>query len=186
MLSFLKFRIEKLLFPLTSSAVKIGIKPNYITVAGFILGITAALMITYSRVYEGVILLLLSSFMDVFDGAMARNENKTTEFGGFLDSVFDRYVDIAIFISLGFLTSEWLLSVVALAGALLVSYTRARAEIIIPKCDVGVAERGERLVLIIIGLLTGYVWHILVILAFLTHLTAAHRILYTYFQSREI
>jgi archaetidylinositol phosphate synthase len=114
---------------------------------------------------------------------MARNEGKTTEFGGFLDSVFDRYVDVSVFIAIGIYTVEWLLVVIALSGALLVSYTRARAEKIIPKCDVGIAERGERMILIIIGLITGYIWHMLVLVAILSHLTAVHRILYTYSKS---
>lgn len=184
MLSFLKYRIESFLIPLTRFAVKVGIRPNYITLTGFILGISAAFVIVEGLLTYGIILLILSCFMDVFDGAMARNEDVMTEFGGFFDSVSDRYVDIAVFVSLGYYTSEWLIAMIALSGALLVSYTRARAEIIIPKCDVGIAERGERMVLIIIGLITGYIWHILVIIAFLSHLTALQRIVYTYYKTR--
>jgi archaetidylinositol phosphate synthase len=183
MLSPLKSRIERLLLPLTQFAVKLGLKPNHITFAGFFFGILAASMIAISKISVGVAFLLLSCFMDIFDGAMARNEGKTTEFGGFLDSVFDRYVDVSVFIAIGIYTVEWLLVVIALSGALLVSYTRARAEKIIPKCDVGIAERGERMILIIIGLITGYIWHMLVLVAILSHLTAVHRILYTYSKS---
>jgi len=184
MLSFLKYKIEGFLLPLTRFAVKSGIKPNYITLLGFVFGILASFAIVKGKITYGMMLLLLSCFMDVFDGAMARNEDAMTEFGGFLDSVSDRYVDIAVFISLGYYTSDWLIAVIALSGALLVSYTRARAEIIIPKCDVGVAERGERMVLILVGLITGYIWHILVIIAVLSHLTALHRIFYTYYKTR--
>jgi len=184
MLSFLKHRVEGFLFPLTRFAVKIGVKPDYITVAGFVFGILAAYMIIQSEITYGIAFLFLSCFMDVFDGAMARNENATTEFGGFLDSVSDRYVDVAVFVSLGFYTSDWFIAVLALSGALLVSYTRARAEVIIPKCDVGVAERGERMVLIIIGLISGYIWQMLVIVASLSHLTALHRIVYTYYKTK--
>jgi len=180
MLSFLKYRMEKFLFPLTGVAVRFGLRPNHITLFGFLIGLIAASLIALSRINEGIIVLILSAFMDVFDGAMARNEDITSDFGGFFDSVVDRYVDIAIFVSLGYYTSYWLLAIFALSGAMLVSYTRARAEKIIPKCDVGIAERGERIVLVILGLLTGYIWEILVLIAILAHVTAIHRVLYTY------
>lgn len=192
MLSLLKYKVEEILLPLTRLAVKAGLKPNYISLIGFILGIAAGAAIAVSELITGVILLALSSFMDVFDGAMARGGGKETEFGGFLDSVFDRYVDIAIFTGLGIYAAReitspipiWPLVIVTLAGAMLVSYTRARAEHAIPNCDVGVVERGERIVLIVIALLTGYIWQILLIIGIFSHITAIHRVLYTYVKTR--
>lgn len=193
MLSLLKYKVEEILLPLTRLAVKAGLKPNHISLIGFILGIAAGVAIAVSELIAGVILLALSSFMDVFDGAMARGGGKETEFGGFLDSVFDRYVDIAIFTGLGIYAAReitspipiWPLVIVTLAGAMLVSYTRARAEHAIPNCDVGVVERGERIVLIVIALLTGYIWQILLIIGIFSHITAIHRVLYTYIKTRQ-
>ncbi len=192
MLSLLKYKVEEILLPLTRLAVKSGLKPNHISLLGFIFGIAASVAIAVSELIAGVILLALSSFMDVFDGAMARGGGKETEFGGFLDSVFDRYVDIAIFTGLGIyavreITSPvpiWPLVIVTLAGAMLVSYTRARAEHAIPNCDVGVVERGERIILIVIALITGFIWQILLIIGIFSHITAVHRVLYTYIKTR--
>lgn len=193
MLSLLKYKVEEILLPLTRMAVKAGLRPNYISLLGFIFGIAASVAVAVSELIAGVILLVLSSFMDVFDGAMARGGGKETEFGGFLDSIFDRYVDIAIFTGLGIYAAReisspipiWPLVIVTLAGAMLVSYTRSRAEMEIPNCDVGVVERGERIILIVIALLTGYIWQILLIIGIFSHITAIHRILYTYIQTRQ-
>ncbi len=180
MLSIFKNKTTRLLSPITAVLVKAGLKPNHLTFLGLILGFAASLFIAKSNEIGGALLLMVSGLMDMLDGALARNEGKMTDFGGFLDSVFDRYVDVAIFISLGVYGVNWLLVALALSGALLVSYTRARAEKIIEKCDVGIAERGERMLILIAGLLTGFVWHAVLIIAVLSHITAIHRVVYTY------
>ncbi|WP_457550260.1 archaetidylinositol phosphate synthase [Archaeoglobus sp.] len=180
MLSVIKGRTTELLKPLTSVLAKTGVKPNHLTLTGLLLGLLCAYEIYLGNFILSAIFLILSSLMDALDGALARNLCMTTEFGGFLDSVLDRYVDIAIFFALGF-HIDWFLAFFALSGALMVSYTRARAEKIIPKCDVGIAERGERLILILIGLMFPSVLSSIVLLVgILSHLTALHRIIYTY------
>jgi len=185
MLSQVKTYTTSLLSPITKILAKSGVKPNHLTALGLIFGFFSALLISFGDTVEGAVAILASGLMDMLDGALARNATKITEFGGFLDSVFDRYVDTAIFISLGVYGVDWLIIALALSGALLVSYTRAKAESIIPRCDVGLAERGERLIIIVIGLLTDYVWQAVAIVAILSHITAMHRVAYTYLQSRR-
>ena len=179
MLSKVKSFVSELLNPLTNQIVKTGIKPNHLTILGLLSGFFSAYLIATHRLLLGGIFILVSGFFDMLDGALARNQILVSEFGGFLDSVFDRYVDVAIFIALGIYGINWVYVTLALSGALLVSYTRARAEKIIEKCDVGIAERGERLLIIFIGILLGYVEIAVIIVAVLSHLTAIHRIIYT-------
>ncbi len=180
MLSRLKPAVGRAVEPLAGFLASLGVRPNHLTIVGLILGILASFFIAEAKVLLGALFVLFSSFCDLLDGALARTQNMVTKFGGFLDSVIDRYVDVLIFISLGIYGVNWILIAVALSGALLVSYTRARAEHIIDKCDVGIAERGERLLIIFFGLITGYVFEAVLIVAVLSHITAVHRILYTY------
>ena len=179
MLSRIKPKTTQLLDPITKVLAKLGIKPNHLTVAGFFVGLTSALLISEGYGRLGAMVILFSGLFDALDGALARNTGNVTAFGGYLDSVLDRYVDIAVFTSLGFYGVDWFLVILALSGALMVSYTRARAENLIDRCDVGIAERGERLLIIVLGLLTGFVWQAVALVALLAHLTALQRVLHT-------
>jgi len=180
MLSKIKNNVTDFLAPLTDVVIKTGLKPNHITIVGLIVGFISAFFIANGHLIVGAFLLLFSGFFDMLDGILARNQELVTPFGGFLDSVFDRYVDIAIFIALGIYGVDWIYVTLALSGALLVSYTRARAEKIVDKCDVGIAERGERMAILFIGLITNYAFYAVVIVALLAHLTAIHRIIFTF------
>ncbi len=180
MLSQLKKYTTRLLDPLTNLLCSAGVRPNHITFLGLLTGFAASALIALSKPLLGACVILLSGFMDMLDGALARNCGKVSAFGGFLDSVFDRYVDVAIFTALGIYTGKWIIAVLAMSGALLVSYTRARAEHIVERCDVGIAERSERLLIVVAGLLSGYVWQAIAIVALLAHITAIHRVIYTY------
>jgi|Deesub1362A_J573_1020465.scaffolds.fasta_scaffold00218_20 archaetidylinositol phosphate synthase len=180
MLSPLKSRLTVYLKPITIILTRAGITPNHLTFLGLVLGFGSAYLIATGNLMLGATFILLSGFMDMLDGALARNQNFTTEFGGFLDSVFDRYVDVAIFIGLGIYGISWVYVSLAMTGALLVSYTRARAENVIEKCDVGIAERGERLIILFIGIVTGNVEYAVILIAVLAHLTAVHRVYHTH------
>ncbi len=184
MLSKIKHKTTELLDPLTDLIVKLGLKPNHLTFLGLLFGLFSAILIAKGSLKLGALMILFSGLMDALDGALARNRGLVTKFGGFLDSVSDRYVDIAIFTSLGFYGVDWFLVIVALSGALMVSYTRARAESIIERCDVGIAERGERMIILVVGLLTGFVWQSVLLIAVLSHLTAIHRVIYTYLMTK--
>ncbi|RLI83953.1 CDP-alcohol phosphatidyltransferase family protein, partial [Archaeoglobales archaeon] len=128
MLSPLKSVISDILSPLTRFIVKTGVKPNHLTFLGLLTGFFSAYLIALGQLMLGGVFILVSGFFDMLDGALARSQVLVSEFGGFLDSVFDRYVDVAIFIALGIYGVNWLYVALAMSGALLVSYTRARAE----------------------------------------------------------
>ncbi|HIP25815.1 MAG TPA: CDP-alcohol phosphatidyltransferase family protein [Archaeoglobus profundus] len=180
MLSRVKGLIIKVLLPLLDILAKFNIKPNHLTFLGLTSGFFAAYLIVKGELVVGAIFIIISGFMDVLDGALARAKGMVSELGAFLDSISDRYADIVIYIALGLSGVDWFLIALAMSGSLMVSYTRARAENITERCDVGIAERGERLIIIAIGLITGYVWHAILIIAILSHITAIHRIIYTY------
>ena len=185
MLSKLKPRIQQTFSPVALAVGRAGVKPNHLSIAGLIAGILAAACIAFKLRLIGASLLMISGALDIFDGLLARSLRELqSEFGGFLDSMADRYVDIMIFISLGLYGVNWILILLAMSGALLVSYARARAEMIIDKCDIGVAERGERIIVLLFGLVSGHITLSLVIIAIFSHLTALQRIAFTYRQCK--
>lgn len=184
MLSRIKPWTTDLAKPFAEILAKIGVKPNYLTILGLIFGLTSAYFIISKEITVAAFFVLLSSICDLLDGALARTANLKSDFGGFLDSVTDRYVDVILFLALGIYGVEWIAIGLALSGALLVSYTRARAENVIEKCDVGIAERGERLLILLVGMITGYVYQAVIVIAVLSHITAFHRICYTYLRMR--
>ncbi len=180
MLSRVKGRVNDALEPVVNAIADLGVKPNHITLTGFAVGLFSAYLIAEGFLRLGALFLIFSGLMDTLDGALARKRGMVSKFGGFLDSVLDRYVDIAVISAFGFVGVSWIIIVLALSGALMVSYTRARAEREIDRCDVGIAERGERAAIIAVGLLTGFLWQSLLLVAILSHITAIQRILYTY------
>jgi archaetidylinositol phosphate synthase len=142
-------------------------------------------------------LLLISGFFDALDGVLARVYGKVTLFGGFLDSLLDRYADSLVLtgIILGWLAEDsslWLLGGLgAVLGSLLVSYSRARAEAAGVKMEtVGLAERAERIIIIVLASFLTLFWRdalrwSIVLLAVLTNLTVVQRIIYFKKASRK-
>ncbi|MEM0253730.1 MAG: archaetidylinositol phosphate synthase [Candidatus Bathyarchaeia archaeon] len=168
---------------------KIGLTPNMISSIGLALAFFSALV--YAHGHENLILavflLISSGYCDLMDGAVARIYGIATSFGSFLDSILDRYADVMIYFGLiigGLCSVTWGLT--ALAGSLLVSYSRARAEAVGVKMEtIGVAERPERLLLIIIATLVevfvnGAIEVAMIILTLTTNLTVLQRSAYTY------
>jgi CDP-diacylglycerol--glycerol-3-phosphate 3-phosphatidyltransferase len=129
--------------------------------------------------------LLLAGAFDLLDGAIARASGKTNPFGGILDSSLDRYGDgfvlggILFFCAANERYGYALLALSALLGSFLVSYVRARAECVIPKCKVGFWERGERVLCVALGLLANNLAMALWMLGIGTHLTALFRLYYS-------
>lgn len=167
--------------PLSSLAKKINVSPNALTIIGFIITAGAAFIIPVN-LFLGGLLILLGGVFDMLDGIFARVNNRATKFGAFLDSVLDRYSDA--FLCLGFsgyfyrtASSEGIiLSLGTMVGALLISYTRARAEGLGKDCHVGLMERPERVVLMAFGALTGWILPVMWIMIVLTHATVFQRI----------
>lgn len=154
MLNKVRPQIQRLINPVAS---KIGLHPNILTIIGLIVSIFAAYAFARGNLLAGALLILLSGFFDVIDGAVARNNNTKSKFGGFLDSTSDRFADAFIIIGVicgGFV--NWFWGILALFASLTVSYVRARAEVEGIKCDVGIAERAERLFIILGGAFLGY------------------------------
>jgi phosphatidylglycerophosphate synthase len=167
--------------PLNCIAKRIPFCPNTLTLAGFFITVIAALVIPY-HIKIGGILILIGGFFDMLDGTVARATGRVTQFGAFLDSVLDRYSDAFLFLSIAwYLAAQGshtgsFLSIGSMVGALLISYTRARAEGIGQSCHTGVMERPERLILLVFGTLTGWLVPVLWIMLVLTHITVLQRI----------
>jgi CDP-diacylglycerol---glycerol-3-phosphate 3-phosphatidyltransferase len=183
--------------PIGRALIRAGISPDAVTVAGTA-GIVAVSVIFAGNghLFIGTILITILALLDVVDGAMARARGYSTKFGGVLDSTMDRVADGAVFGALAWWlghTDQGVLAgvtIFCLAGGQVVSYVKARAEGAGLRCDVGIAERLERLVLLGIGGLlhsAGVSWGLgaaLWLLALLTAITIAQRLLYVRKQDR--
>ncbi len=167
--------------PLSRIAKRIPFSPNALTVLGFLFTVSAAFIIPHHLQLGGV-LIVMGGLCDMLDGVVARTTGRVTSFGAFLDSVLDRYADASLFLGLAWYLAVReghegaFLSLGTLVGAFLVSYTRARAEGIGLSCHVGILERPERIILLIVATLTGWVVPILWIMLFFTHVTVVQRI----------
>jgi CDP-diacylglycerol--glycerol-3-phosphate 3-phosphatidyltransferase len=173
------------------------ISPNALTFIGLLINVIAACFFGFASAdndqaamfrYAGLVIIGAGIF-DMVDGRVARATNQVTEFGGFFDSVMDRYSDVALFFGLlvYYARANRFFYVVMVAfvmiSSLMVSYTRARAENMIKQCKVGFMERPERIVLVIIGALWNVMAPVLWVLAVLSTITVIHRIRYTYEQT---
>jgi CDP-diacylglycerol--glycerol-3-phosphate 3-phosphatidyltransferase len=168
-----------------------GINPNILTFMGFGINLLAAYLFAYGYFRWAGITIILAGIFDMADGRVARLEGRVTPFGGFYDSVMDRYSDLCLLIGLliyyGRINRFLYVSLVAVAmiGSVMVSYSRARAENVIPSCKVGFLERPERVVLIIIGALFDRMAPVLWLIAVLSNVTVIHRIAYTRQEARR-
>jgi CDP-diacylglycerol--glycerol-3-phosphate 3-phosphatidyltransferase len=136
------------------------INPNVLTVIGVSINVLSGILFGLGHFFWAGVILIIANLFDMLDGQVARRTGQVTRFGGFLDSTLDRVSDMAAFVGLMTFyardtelhsTLNVLLAGLALVGSVLVSYASARAESLIPKCDVGFLRRPERVVLLIIG-----------------------------------
>ncbi len=190
MLTRLKQRAQLKLISIAASIHNIGLTPNHISIIGIVFAVLSALVYWQWKFHPfflilAPLLMFVSGFFDALDGAMARLYAEVTKFGGFFDSLLDRYADALIIcgIILGGLTEVYW-GLAALLGSLLVSYSRARAEAAGVKMEsVGLAERAERLILLALASLIAFFWVDalnwgIVVLAVLTNLTVVQRAIY--------
>jgi CDP-diacylglycerol---glycerol-3-phosphate 3-phosphatidyltransferase len=175
------------------------INPNALTVMGLVVNTYAAFLFGYANdlnqrrmfFYAGLVI-IGSGFFDLVDGRVARLSNQVTRFGGFFDSVVDRYSDASLFFGLLVFYARGnrffyvVLAALAMISAIMVSYARARAESLIGLCRVGFMERPERLVLLIIGALFNVMAPALWVIGVLSTITVIHRIVYTWQRTREM
>jgi CDP-diacylglycerol--glycerol-3-phosphate 3-phosphatidyltransferase len=156
--SALKPAVTRLINPLARFALRMGLTPNSVTILGALgLIISAIYFYTNEKYFVGTLVITVFSLSDLFDGAMARiSEKGASQWGGFLDSTIDRVTDSAIIISfaLPLIRNDDSLSIVAiitLVTGVLIPYIRAKAESFNIPCSVGVAERTERLIIILVA-----------------------------------
>ena len=193
MLTKLKKRVQEMLGAEANIAHRLGFTPNKISIVGFILSLISAAVYAVALEYSvlllvlAVVFMLVSGFYDTLDGIVARTFNQASAFGAFFDSVLDRYADVAIYAGIiigGLCDPIWGLA--ALAGSVLVSYTRARAEGIGVKMEsIGFAERAERMLILSVFTI-GAVFYLpalnvgMIVLAVLTSLTVIQRVYYVF------
>ncbi len=177
------------LFPLRTIitlAVALRIHPNVLTLTGVLINIAAAWMLALGRFVPAGFLMVAANIFDFIDGKVAEERRLTSPFGGFWDSVMDRFSDISLFIGLIYLYAELgradyvVITALAMMFSVLTSYTRARAESLIEKCKVGFMERPERIVLFMIGAFTNRMAAVLWVIGALSFVTVLDRIYYTW------
>ena len=156
--SALKPAVTRLINPLARTALRVGLTPNSVTILGALgLIISAAYFYSTEQYFVGTLVITAFALSDLFDGAMARISDKgATAWGGFLDSTIDRVTDSAIVISLALplIRNEDVLAypaIVALVTGVLIPYIRAKAESFNIACSVGITERTERLIIILVA-----------------------------------
>src|SRR6202012_1731903 len=168
------------------------VHPNVLTFIGLLINVWAAFLFGAGRfVYAGIVVIGAGLF-DMVDGRVARETNRVTRFGGFFDSVLDRYSDLAVLVGLLVFYASInrffyvVLTAIVMTGTVMVSYTRARAENTIPRCKVGFLERPERVVLVIIGALFNRMAQVLWVIAILSNVTVIHRMIYTWQETKRL
>lgn len=164
-----------------------AISPNTISITGTLFGFLCAFLIYFEHPVLGAISLLVAGLLDVIDGALARTQGRVTSFGGFLDSVLDRYTDLTVTgaIMLVYVRHNEpylaLATFIAVVGTALIPYARARAEAADIQCKTGLLERPERIVLLLIGLFVPLLLnYVVIILAVLTHVTVIQRVVHVW------
>jgi CDP-diacylglycerol--glycerol-3-phosphate 3-phosphatidyltransferase len=152
----------------------------------------AAVLLAAGRFRWAGLVIIGAGLFDMVDGRVARETNRVTRFGGFFDSVLDRYSDLALLMGLlvyyGIINRPFyvVLTAIVMTGSVMVSYTRARAENTIPSCKVGFMERPERVVLLIIGALFDRMAPVLWVIAVLSNITVIHRMTFTYQEAKRL
>ncbi|MCS7170896.1 MAG: CDP-alcohol phosphatidyltransferase family protein [Aquificaceae bacterium] len=175
----LKPAFERFVEPLVNLLQKLGVTPNLITVAGLILTALGSLALYYGSNLFSFLLLLAGALSDAFDGSLARRLGKTSSFGALLDSLSDRISDAMPFIAIALSSQDRTLSLVALLALLFsytVSYTKARAEGLGYEMKVGLFERPERWILLLVGIFFDMLFLVLTIIAFGSLLTTIQRV----------
>lgn len=173
---------ERLILPLVRGLAALHVTPTAITVAGLAGNIVAAVLIGSGELLAGGVVMLLSSALDMLDGALARETGRASPFGALFDSVVDRISEsVVLFGVLVYTTGQGdreqtLLVFGALAGSLLVSYVRARTEGLGATMTAGLFTRPERVILLAVGLIFDWMRVVLWVLAVLTALTTLQRL----------
>ena len=168
------------------------IHPNVLTFVGLLINIGAAYLLARGEFRTAGLVIIGAGIFDMVDGRVARETNQVTRFGGFFDSVLDRYSDLALLVGLlvwyGSINRPFyvVLTALVMTASVMISYARARAENTIPTCKVGFMERPERVVLLILGALTDRMAPALWVIAVLGNWTVIHRMIFTWQEAKRL
>ena len=168
------------------------IHPDVLTFIGLVVNGVAAALLASDRFRAAGVVMIAAGLFDMVDGRVARETKQVTLFGGFFDSVVDRYSDLVLLMGLLVYYASInryfyvVLTAVVMTASVMVSYTRARAECSIPKCKVGFMERPERMVLLIIGALFNRMAPVLWVIAVIGNISVVHRMLHTWHEARRL
>jgi CDP-diacylglycerol--glycerol-3-phosphate 3-phosphatidyltransferase/archaetidylinositol phosphate synthase len=179
--------------PVGAKLSTIGLTPNMITTASVIVSVCSGLAYAELMPLVGALGLVLSGFIDMLDGAVARATDKTTRFGAVYDHVLDRYAEFFVLVGIGIGgLVNWVIVIFCLFGMIMASFTRAKAESVggLKSCTVGIAERQEKIILLLIGSilqsLNPYALSIcVVIVGILSHITVMQRLHFTFKNARN-
>jgi CDP-diacylglycerol---glycerol-3-phosphate 3-phosphatidyltransferase len=168
------------------------ISPNWLTFIGLLINIGAAVLLAFGRFQAAGWVIVGAGIFDMVDGRVARETNRVTKFGGFFDSVLDRYSDLGLLMGLLVYYASInrnfyvVLTAIVMTASVMISYTRSRAENTIPSCKVGFLERPERIVLLILGCLFDRMAPVLWAIAVLGNITVLHRMVHTYEETKRL
>ncbi len=181
MLSAYKDRFNGIVNPIARAIAGAGITPNELTMTGFVASTAVAVALAMEKLPYALLFLAIAALLDALDGAVARVTDNVTELGAYLDSVLDRYADGLLLLGVMlYLKDHYALIAVVLLGTLLVSYSRSKAESLGLRGDVGIAERAERLLVLILAIFlealgVSALYPALIVLAVATHFTVLQR-----------
>ncbi len=199
----LRSKISAMLSPIARKIVSIGITANMVTMFGLLVNLVAACCLATERLIAAGVLILFGASFDMIDGAVARARTLTNSSGALLDSVIDRYSEAVIFLGalIYFHHLQNFFGVVlvfaAVIGSILVSYVRAKAEGLQIECKVGLMQRPERIILLALGVIgqgiipdqytflqsKGIIlFGVFAILAVTAHITAIHRLVFSFYK----
>jgi len=168
------------------------ISPNALTFIGLLINIAAAVLLAFGHFRWAGAVIIGAGIFDMVDGRVARETNRVTKFGGFFDSVLDRYSDLALLMGLLVYYASInrnfyvVMTAIVMTASVMISYTRSRSENTIPSCKVGFMERPERIVLLIIGCLADRMAPVLWVIAVLGNITVIHRMVHTYQETSRL
>lgn len=181
---------NRAVIPVGNVVAKTGLSPNAITALGLVIQAGSALAILQGRLFVAGVVAFVAAVFDLFDGAVARSQNRESPFGALVDSTADRLADMLFFLPLAWLYGVspdvaeredlWVagLALTALVFSFLVSYVKARAEGLGFDAKVGFAERAERVAIMILGLLLDLVLVALVLLTLASAITFVQRVVH--------
>lgn len=185
-------RVRRMSMRVIQPVARSRISPNALTVVGLLLNFLTAVVIGGGYLFASGVLLLFAGVFDMADGALARVKDASSEFGDFLDATLDRLAEASV--GLGLLWHAMVknddvqvaLIYAVVLGSVMISYARARAEVLNLDCEVGIMARPERIVILAVGLILAQVTQefaltiILVVLCLSTYWTVAQRIVHVY------